>query len=83
MVSSIPSVGEGHTSSNRFSVYEAAEVMGITVDAIRKRVGRGTIPHEKGEDGRVWCYWTPARKRPVMYRTPTSRNLLVMRSYPR
>jgi len=28
--------------------------MGITVDAIRKRVARGTIPHEKDEDGRVW-----------------------------
>ena len=47
-------MGEGHTSGNRFSVYEAAEVMGITVDAIRKRVARGTIPHEKDDDGRVW-----------------------------
>jgi hypothetical protein len=28
--------------------------MGVTVDAIRKRVSRGTIPHEKDEDGRVW-----------------------------
>src|SRR5918995_6919414 len=28
--------------------------MGITVDAIRKRVARNTIPHEKDEDGRVW-----------------------------
>src|ERR687898_150704 len=28
--------------------------MGITVDAIRKRVARGTIPHEKDQDGRVW-----------------------------
>src|ERR671910_2667816 len=41
-------------SGNRFSVYEAAEVMGVTVDAIRKRVSRGTIPHERDEDGRVW-----------------------------
>ena len=32
-------------SGNRFSVYEAAEVMGVTVDAIRKRISRGTIPH--------------------------------------
>jgi hypothetical protein len=47
-------VGEGRTSGNRVSVYQAAEVMGITVDAIRKRVSRGTIPHEKDEDGRVW-----------------------------
>jgi hypothetical protein len=36
------------------SVYQAAEVMGVTVDAIRKRVARDTIPHEKDEDGRVW-----------------------------
>jgi excisionase family DNA binding protein len=36
------------------SVYEAAEILGITVDAIRKRIQRGTIPHERGADGRVW-----------------------------
>jgi hypothetical protein len=36
------------------SVYEAAEIMGVTVDAIRKRISRDTIPHEKDEDGRVW-----------------------------
>jgi excisionase family DNA binding protein len=47
-------VGEDRTSSNRLSVYEAAEVMGVTVDAIRKRVSRGTIPHERDDDGRVW-----------------------------
>ena len=51
---SIPLVGEGSTSSNRVSVYEAAEVMGVTVDAIRKRVSKGTIPHERDQDGRVW-----------------------------
>ena len=28
--------------------------MGVTVDAIRKRVSRSTIPHERDEDGRVW-----------------------------
>jgi hypothetical protein len=47
-------VGEGRTSSSRVSVYEAADIMGVTVDAIRKRVARDTIPHEKAEDGRVW-----------------------------
>jgi hypothetical protein len=47
-------VGEDHTSSSRVSVYEAADIMGVTVDAIRKRVARDTIPHEKAEDGRVW-----------------------------
>jgi hypothetical protein len=47
-------MGEGRTSSSRVSVYQAAEVMGVTVDAIRKRVARDTIPHEKDEHGRVW-----------------------------
>jgi hypothetical protein len=47
-------VEEGRASSNRVSVYQAAEIMGVTVDAIRKRVSRGTIPHERDEDGRVW-----------------------------
>src|SRR5829696_8717536 len=28
--------------------------MGVTVDAIRKRISRGTIPHERDVDGRVW-----------------------------
>jgi hypothetical protein len=28
--------------------------MGVTVDAIRKRVARDTIPNEKDEHGRVW-----------------------------
>jgi hypothetical protein len=46
-------VGEGRTSGNRVSVYDAAEVMGVTVDAIRKRISRGTIPHERDEQGRV------------------------------
>jgi hypothetical protein len=41
-------------SGNRASVYEAAKVLGITVDAIRKRVQRGTIRHERDDDGRVW-----------------------------
>jgi len=47
-------VGEGRTSGKRVSVYDAAEVMGVTVDAIRKRISRGTIPHERDEQGRVW-----------------------------
>jgi hypothetical protein len=35
-------------------VYDAAEHLGITVDAIRKRIQRGTIAHERDEEGRVW-----------------------------
>ena len=44
----------GHSSGQRASVREAAELLGTTVDAIRKRVQRRTIPYEKAQDGRVW-----------------------------
>jgi hypothetical protein len=44
----------GPSSGNVVSVYEAADALGITVDAIRKRIQRGTIAHQRGEDGRVW-----------------------------
>jgi hypothetical protein len=51
-------VGEGqptgHPSTVRVSVQEAADRLGTTVDAIRKRVQRGTVAHEKDSDGRVW-----------------------------
>src|SRR5215212_9153575 len=39
---------------SRVSVYEAADLLGVTVDAIRKRIQRGTIPHERHEDGRAY-----------------------------
>jgi hypothetical protein len=45
-------------SGNRVSVYEAAKVLGITVGAIRKRIQRGTIRHERDDNSRVWL---PAR----------------------
>jgi hypothetical protein len=35
-------------------VYEAADILGVTVDAIRKRISRGSIAHERDDDGRVW-----------------------------
>ena len=43
----------GHSSTRRVSVDEAARELGLSVDAIRKRVQRGTIPYEKDAAGRV------------------------------
>jgi excisionase family DNA binding protein len=40
----------------RYTVPEAAKVLGIGTDAVRKRIARGTIPHEKDDDGRVYVY---------------------------
>ena len=36
------------------TVHEAASALGVSVDAIRKRIQRGTIPRERHEDGRVY-----------------------------
>jgi hypothetical protein len=49
-------VGEGHTgrqSGHRVTVDEAARHLGLTVDAVRKRVQREQIAYEKDEAGRV------------------------------
>lgn len=49
-------------SYNKVTVYQAAEVLGITVDAIRKRIQRGTIPYERHDDGRVYVLLDRAGK---------------------
>jgi hypothetical protein len=49
-------VGEdrtGRQSGHRVTVDEAARHLGLTVDAVRKRVQRGQIAYEKDEAGRV------------------------------
>ena len=53
----------GHPSTERVSVQEAAERLGTTVDAIRKRVQRRTIAHDKVPDGRVWILLDADRTR--------------------
>ncbi len=48
-------MGEGRRDDprRRLSVGEAADELGVSVDAIRSRVKRGTIPHIR-RGGRVW-----------------------------
>ena len=51
----------GQSTPKRVSVNEAAQVLGVTVDAIRKRVQRGTIPHQRDDAGRVWVLLEAAK----------------------
>jgi excisionase family DNA binding protein len=41
---------------DRLSLKEAARVLGISEDGVRKRVKRGSIPHERDEDGKLYVY---------------------------
>ncbi len=43
---------------DRLTVAEAAEQLGVTQDAVRQRIRRNTIEHERTEDGRVYVYLT-------------------------
>ncbi len=41
---------------DRITVQEAARRLGVKDDAIRKRIQRGTLEHDKDPDGRVYVY---------------------------
>jgi excisionase family DNA binding protein len=45
---------------DRVTVQEAARRLGVKDDAIRKRIQRGTMEHDKGQDGRVYVYLEPS-----------------------
>jgi len=42
------------------TVAQAAGVLNISQDAVRKRIARGTIPHDRDESGRVHVYLSPS-----------------------
>ena len=42
---------------------EAAQLLGVSKDAVRQRIRRGTIRSEKGEDGRVYVFVEPDQGR--------------------
>jgi hypothetical protein len=48
--------GAGRAGGTRVTQREAAERLGVSVEAIRKRVARGTLLSDKGEDGRRYVY---------------------------
>ena len=55
-------MGEERTGRDldRLTVAEAASALGISQDAVRKRIARGTISHDRDESGRVFVYLAPS-----------------------
>jgi len=55
-------VGEDRTGRNldRLTVAQAADALGISQDAVRKRIARRTISHDRDESGRVYVYLMPS-----------------------
>ena len=54
-------MGEGNTNRpspdlDRLTVAQAADALAISQDAVRKRIARGTIAHDRDESGRVYVY---------------------------
>src|ERR671910_2391186 len=45
----------------RLSVAQAARALGVTESGVRKRVARGTLPHERDENGTVWVFVDPVQ----------------------
>jgi hypothetical protein len=43
-----------HNGTQRFSVQQAADVLGISTEATRQRIKRGTLPTERDDDGNVF-----------------------------
>jgi uncharacterized coiled-coil protein SlyX len=58
-------VGEARTDRpssdlDRLTVAQAADALSISQDAVRKRIARGTIPHDRDDSGRVYVYLSPS-----------------------
>src|SRR5918998_886029 len=51
------------TGRRRLDLKEAAAELGVTSEAIRRRAKRGTLPSEKGEDGRLYVWMTDVSAR--------------------
>src|SRR5215210_2366510 len=44
------------TGQERLTIQEAGRRLGVSEGAVRKRVARGTLAHDKAPDGRVYVY---------------------------
>ncbi len=60
-------------AQDRVTIQEAARRLGVKEDAVRKRIQRGSMRHEKAEDGRVYV-WVDASQDAAQDEPKTSRD---------
>ena len=58
----------------RLTVAEAADRLGISEAGVRKRMQRGQIPHERGDDGRLFVWVSPGETRHAVSRDRDSQS---------
>jgi hypothetical protein len=56
--------GSEDSPVDRMTVPDAADLLGVTQSAVRKRIQRGTIPWDKDEEGRIFVYVDPSESSP-------------------
>jgi len=60
-------------AQDRVTIQEAAQRLGVKEDAVRKRIQRGSMRHEKAKDGRVYV-WVHASQDTAQDEPGTSRD---------
>jgi excisionase family DNA binding protein len=60
-------------AQDRVTIQEAAQRLGVKEDAVRKRIQRGSMRHEKAKDGRVYV-WVDAAQDTAQDEPETSRD---------
>ena len=70
----MPGMGQNRdVAQDRVTIQEAAQRLGVKEDAVRKRIQRGSMRHEKAEDGRVYV-WVDATQDTAQDEPETSRD---------
>lgn len=62
-------------SSRRLDVRSAAQSLGVSVDAVRMRIRRGSLISEKDEEGHVWVWVDADESPPNADETTTSQTM--------
>lgn len=70
----MPRMGQNRDAAqDRVTIQQAAQRLGVKEDAVRKRIQRGSMRHEKAKDGRVYV-WVDAAQDTAQDEPETSRD---------